>query len=53
MKFKMMKFKMMKFKIVWDGEIIAAFLNASDRDSCLNLFREIYDDCIFEAQDDK
>ena len=43
----------MKFRIVSGGKVIAAFLNESDRDLCLTLFEEVYEDVVFEAKEDK
>lgn len=42
----------MKYKILSDGQVIASFVNASDRDLCLTTLRETYDDCVFESRDD-
>jgi hypothetical protein len=43
----------LRFKIISRGGEIAAFLNQSDRDLCLGHFQEVYDDCQFEAKDEK
>lgn len=42
----------MNYKIVSRGQVIAAFLMASDRDLCLEALREAYDDVEFEALND-
>ena len=39
----------MNYKIKCDGKIIAAFVNATDRDLCLGLLAETYEDATFEA----
>ncbi len=39
----------MKFKIICEGRYIALFLNESDRDLCLDILRQTYEDCVFEA----
>lgn len=41
----------MRYKIMSNGKVIAAFLTASDRDLCLAVLRETYDDVEFEAKD--
>ncbi len=43
----------MKFIIIIsNGKTIAAFATASDRNLCLDVFRETYPDCMFEPRDD-
>ena len=42
----------MRFKIVVNGKVIAAFVNASDRDLCLGILQEEYGDFVFEARDE-
>jgi len=42
----------MRYKIVdHKGKEVAAFLNKSDRDLCLDHLRETYPDCEFEPKD--
>jgi hypothetical protein len=42
----------MSYKIVCNGKVIAAFVNESDRNVCIEVLREMYDDCTFEVRDD-
>ena len=42
----------LKFKIVSRGKEIAAFLNESDRNICLDALSEAYGDCNFESKED-
>lgn len=41
----------MKYVIICNGRTIAKFLNASDRDLCLGILEEVYDDAEFEARE--
>ena len=44
----------MKYHIhLEDGRRIASFSDECERDYCIDLFRELYPDCIFDAVDDK
>ena len=36
---------------VESGETIASFVNECDRDCCIDMFRDLYDDCTFDAVD--
>ena len=42
----------MKYMIKCNGKIIAQFVDAGDRDVCIDVLKEMYDDCVFEAIDD-
>ncbi len=35
------------------GETIASFLNESDRNYCIDILRDLYDDCVFDAVNGK
>jgi hypothetical protein len=41
----------MKYAIYSKGKAIAKFLNKGDRDLCLGVLQETYQDCEFEALD--
>lgn len=40
----------MRYLIVSNGDVIAMFVNESDRDLCLEVLQEEYPDCEFEAK---
>lgn len=37
---------------VESGETIASFVNKGDRDTCIEVLRDLYDDCVFDAIDE-
>ena len=41
----------MEYEIHSAGKVIAVFRHLADRDACLDMFREMYEDCEFEKFD--
>jgi len=42
---------MFEHKIYCDGKLIAEFLHSTDRDYCIELLKEKYEDCEFSRED--
>ncbi len=43
----------MRYEIYCDGKLIAKFKNEADRDYCLGMLQEVYDDVEFKATEAK